>query len=153
MTTDGDAPGTHLSEAVGGADGGLTERSLCAVPATRVRRPRHHDGARQHVQEHDAYPARHAVRARRAEVPVDDHHRDDDRHDVHDEREQKVLGNRTPTHAPTHAPRELSDVINNRVNPRDVVVNCVHSRDVVANRVRSYRLRYILQAPFLYAWL
>jgi len=30
---------------------------------------------------------------RRAKVPVDYDHRDQDRHDVHDEREQKVLGN------------------------------------------------------------
>jgi len=44
------------------------------------------------VEEDDPNPARHAVRARRTEVPVDDDDGDDDRDDVHDEREQQVLG-------------------------------------------------------------
>jgi len=55
-------------------------------------RPCHKQQARQVVEEHIAHPRRHAVSARRLEVPVDDDHRDEDRDDVHDEREEQVLG-------------------------------------------------------------
>ena len=79
-----------LSEIVGGS-GGLTERSLCAVPTTRMRRSCHHDHSRQQFEEDDADPARHAMRSRCAKVPVDDDHVHEDRHDVHDECKQKVL--------------------------------------------------------------
>ena len=37
-------------------------------------------------------PGRRAMRARRPEVPVDDDHRDENGEDVHDEREEQVLG-------------------------------------------------------------
>ena len=60
-------------------------------PAVVVVRPAHEQELRQVVQEDDTHPLGHAVRARRAEVPVDDDDRDEDREDVHDEREQQVL--------------------------------------------------------------
>jgi len=78
-----------------GSSRSLTECSLCAVPAARVRRSGHEDRSRQQFQEDDTDPARHPVRARSTEVPVDDDDGDEDCHDVHDEREQQVLGNRT----------------------------------------------------------
>ena len=37
-------------------------------------------------------PGRRTMRARRPEVPVDDDHRDENGEDVHDEREEQVLG-------------------------------------------------------------
>jgi len=57
-----------------------------------VGRSRHHDGSRQQVEEDDPDPARHAMRLRSSKVPVDDDDRYQDRDDVHDEREQEVLG-------------------------------------------------------------
>jgi len=92
---------THLSNV--GRSGGLTQSALCAVPAARVGRSRHEDGPRQQLEEDDADPARHVMCARSTKVPVDYNHGDEDRHNVHDEREQQVLG----IH---HA---LSDVITN----------------------------------------
>ena len=89
----------------------LPERRLCAAiatvgrrpavraaavrllrPAVVVIRPAHEQQLRQVVQEDDAHPLGHAMGARRAEVPVDDDDGDEDREDVHDEREQQVLG-------------------------------------------------------------
>jgi len=55
-------------------------------------RASHEQRSRQPVKKDDSYPAGHAVGARRLEVPVDDDDRYEDRHDVHDEREQQVLG-------------------------------------------------------------
>ena len=55
-------------------------------------RSRHEQSARQIVEEDGANPARHAVCTRSLEVPVDDDDGDEYRDDVHDEREQQVLG-------------------------------------------------------------
>ena len=60
-------------------------------PPVVVVRPAHEEQLRQVVEEDDTHPARHPVRARRPEVPVDDDDGDEDREDVHDEREQEVL--------------------------------------------------------------
>ena len=54
-------------------------------------RPRHKQQSRQPVKEDGSDPAWHAVSAWRLEVPVDDDYRYDDRHNVHNEREQQVL--------------------------------------------------------------
>ena len=60
--------------------------------------PGHEQQARQVVEEDVADPGGHAVSARRLEVPVDDDHGDEDRDDVHDEREQQVLGDQRDLH-------------------------------------------------------
>ena len=65
-------------------------------------RPCHKQQARQVVEEHIAHPRRHAVSARRLEVPVDDDHRDEDRDDVHDEREEQVLGDESEQNRDAH---------------------------------------------------
>ena len=62
------------------------------LPALGVMRSPHEEHARQNVEEHQPDPARHPMRARRAKVPVDDDDRDEDGDDVHDEREEEVLG-------------------------------------------------------------
>ena len=81
-----------------GAGRGAVARRV-AHPAVRLVRPpvvvvraAHQQQLRQVVEEDEPHPARHAVRARRAEVPVDDDDRDEDGEDVHDEREEEVLG-------------------------------------------------------------
>jgi len=51
------------------------------------------EDSRQISEEDGANPRRRAVRARRTEVPVDDDDRYQNGQDVHDEREQQVLGN------------------------------------------------------------
>ena len=50
------------------------------------------ENARQVAEKDGADPGRRAMRARRPEVPVDDDHRDENGEDVHDEREEQVLG-------------------------------------------------------------
>jgi len=52
----------------------------------------HQNQSRQPPEEHEPDPARHSVSTRSPEVPVDDNDGDEDRHDVHDEGEQQVLG-------------------------------------------------------------
>ena len=59
---------------------------------------RHEQQAWQVVEKHVAHPGRHAVSARRLEVPVNDDDCDEDRDDVHDEREEQVLGNERDLH-------------------------------------------------------
>ena len=60
--------------------------------------PLHEQNDGQEVDEDDAHPGRHGVRARRAIVPVDDDHRVEYGHDVHHEREYEILGDERYDH-------------------------------------------------------
>ena len=50
------------------------------------------ENSRQEPEKDCSHPRCHAVCLRRTEIPVDDDDRDEDGDDVHDEREEKVLG-------------------------------------------------------------
>jgi len=66
--------------------------------AVAVTRAAYDEQPGQVTEEDEPDPAGHAVRQWRPEVPADDHHRADDRDDVHDEREEQVLGDQRNRH-------------------------------------------------------
>ncbi len=69
----------------------LVHMVLLLHPTFRVIRALHEQYPRQIVKKDDAYPAGHPVSPGRAEVPVDDNYRDENRKYIHDEREKQVL--------------------------------------------------------------
>ena len=52
----------------------------------------HEQQTRQEIEENQPNPAWHPVSPGTLEIPIDDYDCDDNRYDVHDEREQQVLG-------------------------------------------------------------
>ena len=58
----------------------------------KMSRSRHEDHSRQPVEEENSNEMWHPVSPRRPEVPVDDDDRDQNGDDVHDKREEQVLG-------------------------------------------------------------
>lgn len=81
-----------------GRTGRISGRRQCDVrvlhhpPESGLLGSSHHQQCRQDTKEYSAYHLGHPVGPRSSEVPVDDHHRHEDTHRVHDEGEEQVLG-------------------------------------------------------------
>ena len=61
-------------------------------PEARLLGPSHEQEDWQILDKNDPYPVGHGVRPGSPEVPVDDHHGDEDTDGVHDEGEQQIFG-------------------------------------------------------------
>ena len=84
---------TQDGRAVGMRWGARTPWNFHHPTKTSFLRSLHEEEHGQVFEEYDADPIRHSMRSGPSKVPVDDDHRDQDAHRIHDERKEKVFGN------------------------------------------------------------